>query len=217
MTITDLDLDIGATAPSDDALTTVASLAQRQVDLEDAIAARKEELKTLNEALRVVREVELPAAMASAGPSGIAKFSLGNGFEVKDELRYRCPQLDDAADQRQSEGQEAARRPLAERLAAFAWLDSNGHGDLAKHVITIALGRGDEALVDEILAWLRAASFANRLAVDRRRVVAWNTLAAFAKDMDHDYPGPPLELLGVTKGHVTKIVRPKRDTDNGFD
>jgi hypothetical protein len=209
MTLTDDDLaPVGA--PADSELATVAALAQRQVDLEDAIAARREELKTLGEALRQVSEVDLPAAMGRAGPSGLSSFTLGNGYVVHDALRYRCGQLDDGPDKRPRDNDDdEPRRPLIERLKAFLWLDKNGHGDIAKNVISVAVGKDEIELVEEIMNWLRAHRAANRMVVDRRRTVAWNTLSAFAKDLDQQTLDPPLELLGVSKGHVAKVTRPK--------
>ncbi len=201
-------------APSDSALTTVAALARRQIDLEDALAANDAERKRLNVDLMQVSEVDLPAAMAAAGPSGIVKFTIGGGYEVKDELRYRAGQLDDGPDRPKRGGADGeVQRPLCDRLDAFTWLDENGHGDLPKHQITISLGRGQEDVVEDILTFLRAHRAANSMSVDRRRVVVWNTLVAFAKELDAHTLDAPLEMLGVHKGHVTRIVRPKRNSE----
>ena len=164
MTLTDDDLaPVGA--PADAELATVAALAQRQVDLEDAIAACREELKALNESLRQISEVDLPAAM---GRCDLTSFTLGSGCVVRDALRYRARQLDDAPD-KSARGDDEPKRPLIERLNALAWLDAEGHGDLIKNVIAISLGREDGELADEVVAWLNEHRAANRMSVDRRR------------------------------------------------
>lgn len=197
--IEDLGLE-AAPEPTDADLSRVASLVRLQVKLEDEEAELDAALKRKREELQLVRERDLPNAMAECG---VTEFAVEGGYKVAEKLTYRCGQLDDSPDKTDGKG-----RPLEERLEALNWLDLEGHGDLAKHVITVSLGRGQEALVDQIMEYLRSLR-SNSLSVKRVRAVVWGTLAAFAREQDAAMNEPPLDLLGVSKVHVAKITRPK--------
>lgn len=186
------------TAPPDAALNLVATTARRQLALEDEIAEQEERLKKLKSDLQIVSEIDLPQAMHAAG---CADFTLRDGGKVKIELKYRCGQLDDAPD-------DPKRRPLSERLEALAWLEDNGHGDLARNVITVTIGRDQDELIEGIMQYL-SAQRSNSMEVKRARTVVWNTLSSFVKEQDRAMEEPPFELLGVSKVNVAKITRPK--------
>ena len=199
----DEDLGLSPSLPADSDLNLVASIARRQVELEDALAANEAEAKRLREELQIVSEKDLPTAMAAAGLSKIALAE--NGGEVSVSLKYRCGQLDDLPDD-----PKRPRRSLEERLAAFAWLEQEGHSDLAKQVISVTLTRGQEALADEIMKYLESLR-SNSLDIKRARTVVWGTLSAFAKEQDRQLAEPPLELLGVSKVHVATIKRERKE------
>ena len=74
------DLGLSSSAlPSDEGLGLVATLARRQVELEDALAANEAERKRLNEEYQLVRERDLPAALHGVG---LSQFRLTDGTVV---------------------------------------------------------------------------------------------------------------------------------------
>lgn len=88
------------------------------------------------------------------------------------------------------------------RQAAFAWLDSAGHGDLIKTAITILIPRDDRAMAVSIQHYLEQCNVVHTVLLD----VPWNTLTAFVKEQVEKYHRtPPLETLGATVGQVVKL------------
>jgi hypothetical protein len=88
------------------------------------------------------------------------------------------------------------------RQAAFAWLDSAGHGDLIKTAITILIGRDERDRAKEVEAWLASRQIDHTTQLD----VPWNTLTAFVKEQVEKYHStPPLETLGATVGQIVKL------------
>lgn len=191
--------------PTDAELASVSGLVAEQLRLDDLKARLEAKLKETNEKLALNREVELPRALMRCGWSPGTKAPL-NGALVDFGLKYRCGQLDDLPAKVREDGEEE-KRPLAERLAALAWLEENGHADLAKETITVSLGRGQEEMAQEILAFLSQLR-SNSMEVRRARVVPWNTLAKFTKEQDEAMAEPPLALLGVSKANVAKVKAP---------
>lgn len=202
----DLGLSPGANLPDDEGLALVATLARRQVELEDALIAHEAEGKALRADLQLIAERDLPAAMAGVG---LSQFRLTDGTVISEKLVYRCGQLDDSED----DPKKPDRKPLSERLKAFEWFREEGHSDLVKTNVTILTGRGLESFVDDLMAWLRDHPKANQVAVKRARTVLWNTLSAFVKAEDEALREPPLDLLGVSKIHVAKVTRAKPEVE----
>lgn len=193
-----------ARAPTDSSLSRVATLAERLVALDSLIEDKEAELKALAEQRRLIAESDLPAAMDECGDHGLASFTLGDGSKVSVALKYRCGQLDDLPD----DPRRTDRRPLEERLSALAWLEDNGHGDLARRVITVSLGRGSEDIAERILTYLRELRL-NTAEIKNAVTVPWNTLSAFVKELDSGQEPVPFETLGVQKVRVAEVKRPK--------
>lgn len=191
--------DVEALDTPDDAdLGTVAALAAEQIVAEREVARLTQELKLAEVKLATVRDDRLPVTMLSVG---LSEFKLTDGAKVTIREQYRCGQLDDSIDNE--------RRSLEERLEAFLWLEKNGHGDIARRVVTITLGADAEELAQELIQLIRTHRAGNVLKIDHRRTVPWNTLASFAKEQVKKQEDPPLELLGVTVQNSAKITYPK--------
>lgn len=185
--------------PSNEELDQVVALAREQIVLEREIARLEDEIGELKGRLAVVRDDRLPKTLLAIGAT---ECPLSNGYRVQVKERYQCSQLDDAPDV------DDKRRPLRERMEAIDWLDRNGHGDIARRVVTVVLGSKSEDIAGEILDIIRSHPAANQFAVDQRRLVPWNTLSKFAREQMQEGYDPPLDLLGVSIQTSAKIVKP---------
>lgn len=183
--------------PTDADLGSIADLARAQVAVEAEIAALEARLKEARARLTALSCEALPRAMAAVGLSDLR---LASGQRVEVRERYQCGQLDDAPDV------DDKRRPLSERVEALSWLDEQGHGDIARRVITVSLGAKSEEIANDLLAMVRAHPAANQFLVDTRRAVPWNTLAKFAREQLEGGYDPPLDLLGVSVQTQAKIT-----------
>jgi hypothetical protein len=188
-------------APDDDALASVAALAQQQLSHEAEVARLESLLKDANKRLSALRDGDLPTAMATLG---LDEFRLTSGDRVQVRERYVCGQLDDGPTRDEGRSRE-------ERLNALAWLDRAGHGDLARRTITVVLGAKSSDIERQLLALLAQHPRANSFTVDHRLVVPWNTLSAFTREQVRQGEDPPLGVLGVTVMRQAKITRSKDD------
>ena len=186
-----------ADAPTDDALRRVATLAEAQRRAEGLVKMLEEKLKGAKEALRVIVEDELPRAMVAAHT---IDFTTDTGLRVQLADTFRCGQLSDPP------GKDSAFDPEAAR-AALRWLSEAGHGDLARRVVAVTLGKDSEETALELIRLLRTHPKGNSLVVDQNVVVPWNTLAAFAREQTSQGADPPLDLLHVTRVSVAKVTR----------
>ena len=68
------------------------------------------------------------------------------------------------------------------------WLRDNGHGDLVKHVVSVAFGAGEDDVAQETKELLSAhlAKNTSGLAVDDKETVHNQTLNAFLRKMNED-------------------------------
>lgn len=101
----------------------------------------------------------------------------------------------------------AAGWPQDKRLAAFKYLDENGHGDLIKTEVTVVFPRDERG---------RALSFMQMAKSYGTPVIKENvhnqTLTAWLREQveDHHYV-PDLETIGGTVGRVVKLKPRKPD------
>jgi len=169
-------------APDDEALSAVADLVSRQIDLENQVLLAEEELREKKAELERVRTDLLPNALRE---HNLSELKTADGFRVKVQEIVR------------------ASIPKSRREEAFAWLDANGHGDLVKHVVTAKFGKGEE---DKAQAAIEALADLDFPVSDDRSVHA-STLSAFVREQIAAGVALPHELLGVFQGHVSKIER----------
>jgi len=189
---------------SDEDKKEIAELASEQVALEAEVARIEATLEEAKSRLYRVRDDMLPQAMLNAG---MLDFTLVNGWKVQVRDHYQCGQLDDAPPRDEKEAEK--KRPLEERLAALQWLEDNQAGSLARRTVSVSLGADAIDLAEEIIALIRHHPKGNQLQIDNRRIIPWNTLAAFAREqmaIPHDIP---LDVLGVTVRRSAKITAPE--------
>ena len=198
-------------APGDIDLRAASALVAEQAALVAEKADLEARLKDVNVRLSLNREKDLPAALMRIGWGPGTKAPIG-ALLVEFARKYQCGQLDDLPDSgRRRPDDDAPKRSLEERAAALDWLEANGHGDLAKETIQVQVGRGQEALVRQILDFLGTLR-SNSMTFARARVVPWNTLSRFAREQDEALEEPPLDLLGVRQVNVAQVKERKENS-----
>lgn len=173
----DAHASIGVT---EEALSELSRLATNQVDLEEAIEAAEDLLKSLKEKHFKVSETEIPTKMFECGMS---EFKLTNGRKITVKKYYSA-----------SIGEE-------NKVTCFDWIRDNGHEDIIKHTITIPLGRDSEALVSKIAAFLKL----DNISYTNEEKVHPQTLKAFVKEQVEAGSDLPLDSFKVYIGNKSII------------
>lgn len=171
-------------APAPGTLAYLTQLVEEAREWEIRVAEREEQLRVAQDELRRIVEGKIPEAMAEAGMETF-KTASGLTVSVKDDLQVKQP-------------------PVAQRGAAFQWLEDNGQGGLLKRGVEIAFGAGETEAE-------RAHALADRLGVDFPGSVRENlevnssSLKAFLSRALAAGESPPLELFGARKVRTAKI------------
>jgi hypothetical protein len=173
-----------AAAPAAGSLAQLSSLVERAHAAELAVADAEAVLEAAQITHRRIVEIDLPEAMSAVGMDTF-RTSSGLAVSVRDELQVKQP-------------------PVAQRAAAYSWLEDNGQGGLIKRGVEIAFGAGlDEAE--------RAHALADRLGVDfpgavrEQQEVNSTSLKAYLARALKAGESPPLELFGARRFRVAKI------------
>lgn len=181
------DLQIGA--PTDENLSKVAKLADRQLTGERVVADLEARLKLAKEALRGIVEVELPDAITAAG---LKEFTLKDGAKVTVEP-FLTASLSDG------------------RMAgAVDWLRQAGHDGMVVRVVTVTLPKGQDKQGERIVAALK------KLGVEPEDKSQVNTtsLKAWAREYltsEENKQRPlPLDVFGIYQGRRSKITVAKK-------
>ena len=174
----------------DDKLEALRDMARQLRDKEREITDLDERLKATTAEAAEIRTKKLVDLMAEVGVDRVGLPAEGNYPACDAELKpyYHADIRADWEPER--------------RQAAFAWLDSAGHGDLIKTAITVLLPRDDRAMALSIQHYLEQCGVNHTVQLD----VPWNTLTAFVREQIEKYHRtPPLETLGATVGQVVKL------------
>jgi hypothetical protein len=182
-----------AAPPTDAALSRVAQLAEYLRRQDMLIKSIEDRLNIAKGVRQQLAEHDLPEAMVACGYAPGDKATVG-GIAVELKDIFRCGQLDAPDEPDDFDG-----RP------GLAWLDEEGHGDLARRVVTVTLGKDSEALAIELVELLRRHPRGNSLDIGHKMFVPWNTLAKFAREQIEQGADLPLPLLGVTRLTVAKV------------
>ena len=179
--------------PTDDALKSIASCVQDQVDAEVAVAAAEKRLEAEKANLHMIRTKTLPDLMLG---NRCTRFDLDSGKYVEVTREYFA-----------SIKQENLE-------AAHDWLRRNNHGDLIKNTVEVVVKKGQ----DELAAQIVKLALELKLNFTRGDSVHSSTLKAFIKgeyekaiDAGRS-PGIPKDLFGIFVLDVTKIKEPKGKT-----
>ena len=169
---------------SDDGIQTVSVLAEAQVELEEQIEEKNNELKVLKEKHRRISEEQLPEALKELG---IAEFKLSDGTKVSTSIYY------------------SARISPDNKEEAFKWLRENNFADLIKNTVSASFGRDEDETANELLNELNSKG----LNTTQKEWVEPMTLKAFVIEQVEKGADLPLETFNVYIGQKSKITKEK--------
>lgn len=183
----------------DEKLKTVGALAAEQVRLEQAVAVQERALADVKGQLQRVAETLLPDALAAAGLSEV-RLPDGSRVTLGDEYYVNLPNASTDDPKLQ-----------ARRDAAFAWVRSNGHGDLIKREVRLAFARGDETQAQRVMAGLNKAG----IPYSQTEQIHPQTLKAFVREQLEKATGLPVDVFGVHKVRLAKVKPVKAKKTKG--
>jgi hypothetical protein len=168
-----------------DKLHKVALLGQEQLDLEDEITEKENELKDLKKKHFLLTSTTIPEFMKEIGLEAF-RLDTGEDLEIKHVVK--------------------ASIAVKNRVEAFKWLRDNNFGDIIKNQVVINFDRGQDDMAAEVVEVANDKG----LAPEQKESVHAMTLTAFVKEQLGKGVDLPLETLGVFEYDLTKIVKPKK-------
>ena len=185
-----------APEPTDSDLKTVSVLVQRLAAAQQHKERLEEELKAQNKLVQQLAEIDLPEAMNAVGHTAPTNIRIA-GYQIDFSEKYRCGQM---SDQPSKDGKNPANHE------GLRWLEDEGHGDLIKRQIGVALPKESTEAATEILDFLRKHRSANSFKIASANSVHPQTLAAFTREQYEAGNSPPLETLRVQRVKSVKVV-----------
>jgi len=155
------------TAPQEEDLSTITSLARMQINYQREIEKAELSLKDLREKLRKIEQEDLPEAILATGLRSLTLES-GQKIMISDEITATIK-----ADNKEE---------------AFGWIRGQGYGSLIKHDVNTQFKKGEEEAARHFIDYLQDNGFA----YSDKESIHWQTLRKFAKDlMEEGKPLPP--------------------------
>jgi len=174
-----------AAGPTDSDLRKVATLAERQVELEAEVEHLADELKQAKERLRKVAEVELPELLLNELNMSMFALADGTTVEVKDSLKCSVPKKN--------------LKQVAQ------WLVDHGHGALVKRDVTLPFDKGQEQQVEDLTNMLLDNGF-SQFAVNE--AVHTGQLKKLIQELEEEGEDVPLSMFGAYH-HKASTVKKK--------
>lgn len=169
---------------TEDQLTRLGALVERQVDLEQQIADTKTELKELETQLHEIAWRAIPDLLDETGLSEV-KLADGTKVQVKDVMRVSTT------------GQY--REPINR------WLTEHGYQDMIKDEVVAQFPAGEGERAAAAVRWLTGQG----VSTDRKEYVNASSFKAFLKELMDAGEVVPLEELGAHVQRMATLVRPK--------
>jgi hypothetical protein len=158
----------------------MTELARALVEADNTVKTDEALLKASKEKARILREETIPSKMHELGLTSL-ELDSGEKITVQQEVY--------------------ASIPVANRPAAFEWLNNHGFGGLIKVNLTIPFSKGEKGDAIELGDKLKNQGFN----VDLEESVHSQTLKAFIKDELSKGNNVPLELFGARPVQTAKI------------
>ena len=197
----EFEQDAVGSQPTDKAkLSAVYTIAQRQMEEEDAVKRLETQLAEAKSKLYKTQTVDLPQAMLELGLRAGVTLADGSIIKIQPFFEASIPSAT-AIDKAKGED----KMKLANRaLACYNWLRENGYGDLIKREVVASFGRGEDNLAGDLVGELRERG----LSVSDKSSVHASTLKSFVKErVEAGDASFPLDTFGVTIGNISKIER----------
>ena len=165
---------------TDDGLQTISVLAEAQLELEEGIEEKQNELKVLKEKHRRISEEQLPEALMEVG---VSEFKLKDGTKISTAVYY------------------SARITLDTKEEAFNWLRNNNFADLIKNTVSVRFERDEDEIAQILLDELNSQG----LNTAQKEWVEPMTLKAFVREQVEKGVDLPYEAFNVYVGQRSKI------------
>jgi len=171
-----------ASAPAGEAsLASIVAMVEEAHAAELAVAEAEEALRVKKEALRDVVERRLPEALDAIGMDRLS--ARGLTVTVEDALQVSQP-------------------PVAQRPAAYRWLEEHGEGGMVKREVRVTFAAGEQDDAEKLESELDA-DFPGR--VRKAEEVNTSTLKAYLRRALEAGERVPLELFGARAFRVARI------------
>jgi 16S rRNA C1402 N4-methylase RsmH len=167
---------------TDDGLQTISVLAEAQLELEEGIEEKQNELKVLKEKHRRISEEQLPDALMEVG---VSEFKLKDGTKISTATYY------------------SARITPDTKEDAFSWLRGNNFADLIKNTVSVSFGRDEDEIAQILLNELNGQG----LNTTQKEWVEPMTLKAFVREQVEKGADLPHNTFNIFIGQRTKIKR----------
>jgi len=167
---------------TDDGLQTISVLAETQLELEEGIEEKQNELKVLKEKHRRISEEQLPDALMEVG---VSEFKLKDGTKISTATYY------------------SARITPDTKEDAFSWLRGNNFADLIKNTVSVSFGRDEDEIAQILLNELNGQG----LNTTQKEWVEPMTLKAFVREQVEKGADLPHNTFNIFIGQRTKIKR----------
>lgn len=161
-------------------LSRLSALADMQAQQEAEVLRIEAELQKAKEKLTDLAERQIPELMDKVG---MDEFKTKSGLVVKIDEKIR------------------ASIPKLKKPYAFAWLREHGNDSIIKRSLSVAFGRGEDDLANELCSRLSQEGFSIK---DDESVHA-STLTSFVKEKLQAGEDIPIDLFGVYRQRVSKI------------
>ena len=167
---------------TDDGLQTISVLAEAQLELEEGIEEKQNELKVLKEKHRRISEEQLPDALMEVG---VSEFKLKDGTKISTATYY------------------SARITPDTKEDAFSWLRGNNFADLIKNTVSVSFGRDEDEIAQILLNELNGQG----LNTTQKEWVEPMTLKAFVREQVEKGADLPHNTFNIFIGQRSKIKR----------
>lgn len=168
--------------PDDRATRELASLCVDLKQAEALVTLKEAELASALAQVKQLAEIDIPEKMASLG---VSSFRLVDGSEVTTKPEV-YPNISKANQQK-----------------AYQWLRENGHGDIIKSVVAVALGRGEDEAARHLASVLKEAGYGDRFSVEEK--IHPQTLKAFVKELDEAGTPVPDAFFSVHRVNRARV------------
>lgn len=178
--MTDPYAEFASSAPSPEALDNLSKAASQLEVIETRLEQLEQELSKAKEMARNLTHTVIPSLMDDVGMSS---FELTNGRKITIQEAVTCSV------------------PVANRTAAWNWLEEQGHGGLVKRNVTVAFSCDQEE---------EAAALASELndqfsSVKMDKKVEPSTLKAFVRRELKEGTNFPMQMFGAQQFRFAKI------------
>ena len=171
---------------TNEGIQSISVLAESQVDLEEQIEEKENEMKVLKEKHRRISQDLLPEALIAAG---VSEFKLKDGTKVSTLTYY------------------SARITPDTRETAFDWLRENNFADLIKNTVSVSFGRDEDDAALNLLNELDGKG----MNTAQKEWVEPMTLKAFVREQVEKGTDLPLDTFNVYIGQKSKITKVKQE------